>query len=101
MRDTLEAAARMAGRSLNKEIGVRLRQSLGESFPQPAPPAQVVMRTGLESGDIAYVERAHVAAQASPVYNVVQLTETERRLLASFRRLSPGKQLAMLHLFEP
>lgn len=77
LKDRLQNAAELSGRSLNMEIVQRLVASLETTYPAPPMAANEPLRE-----------------------YTVQLTEAEKSILAVFRRLSPEKQLALISLFK-
>lgn len=89
VRGELVRLALRNGRSLSKEIAVRLQASLEqEKAPPPAPLAlRRENQTGVDTNGGAYSVQ-------------VETTETERAMLAVFRSLPPEKQLALLSLFK-
>lgn len=77
LKESLRKEARSNDRSLNAEIIQRLRRSL-----EPAR------------------RRSGYAAEEAPPPDYIAEGETERALLAVFKRLGPEKQLALLSLFK-
>ena len=91
--DTRAELARLAfinGRSLSKEIAVRLEASLktGEMAPAPAIPASYT------APNLVTAEHTNEKGPASA------LTDADRAMLEVFRKLPPKRQLALLSLFE-
>ena len=89
MRAELVRLAYVNGRSLSKEIAVRLETSLkneGATQPRPATysaaPAPTVLHTANDNGPAS------------------TLSGTDQAMLEVFRRLPPEKQLALLSLFR-
>jgi hypothetical protein len=76
LRNQIERAAELAGRSLNAEINARLLSTLDEAKPHAVQPAM---------------------CEPAADYG---LTQSERDMLTLFRRWSAPKQLGFLVLFE-
>jgi hypothetical protein len=89
VRAALVRLATINGRSLSKEIALRLDASLKADSPPSytAPSTATVLTTLHEPG-------AQTKGPADP------LSEIDRAMLAIFRRLSVEKQLALLSLFN-
>lgn len=87
--DTREALVRLAkkhGRSLSKEIALRLEETLREDGGVASPPGEV-LRTGDSVREPAPVDGWSI-------------TDMDKAMLAVFRSLPPEKQLALLSLFR-
>jgi hypothetical protein len=93
----LQREAAVYGRSLTAEINLRLQASLRERLPDTYDaPALVTTHS-----------TAHTTNQGNQTVNIAQekspadpLTETDRAMLAIFRRMPVEKQLALLSLFK-
>jgi hypothetical protein len=83
LKDRLQNAADLNGRSLNMEIVHRLLASLESAYPPAANEANAPM-----------------AVNAPVREYTVPLTDLEKSLLAVFRRLPVEKQLALISLFK-
>lgn len=83
LKDRLQNAAELNGRSLNMEIVHRLVASLEQ-------PSTAVMEN----------VNAPMAANEPAREYTVPLTELEKSLLAVFRRMPVEKQLALISLFK-
>ena len=81
MRAELVRLAFVNGRSLSKEIAIRLEESLRACKTGEKPPP-------------AYITRTNEEGLASA------LTDTDQAMLEIFRKLPPEKQLALLSLFR-
>lgn len=79
LKNAMEKEAQINGRSMNAEIVNRLRSSLDQTKARPS--------------------NSYQAAEVPPAAYVVN-DDTERAMLAVFRRMSPEKQLALLSLFK-
>ncbi len=78
LKQQLEFEAKRNGRSLNSEVVTRLWETLSKAH---------------EGGE------KHKAREPGTHY-AVPLTDTEKALLAVFKKLPPEKQLALLSLFK-
>lgn len=96
VRAELARLAFVNGRSLSKEISVRLEASLKGSLPSPAPAAERAA-TPLRYSEPPAPTVLHTANDNSPS---TALTGTDKAMLEVFRALSPEKQLALLSLFR-
>jgi hypothetical protein len=83
LRDQLMREASMSGRSLSREIEIRLRASVGGQSQVKPPKSQPV----------------HVAEQRAG-YVDPALTDAQRQLVALYEALTPDKQLALLTLLK-
>lgn len=90
LKQELQRQAAINGRTLTGEINDRLRQTLGmlDATSDKKKPAKPTGEGGLKVGE-------HVNE-----WGGVSHTETERVLLALYKRLSPEKQLAVLSLLK-
>jgi hypothetical protein len=90
VRLAVERAAYVSGRTVTAEINLRLKASLKAETTPPsytAPAVATALTTLHEPG-------AQTKSPADP------LTETDRAMLAIFRRMPVEKQLALLSLFN-
>jgi hypothetical protein len=91
LRDKLVKIALRNGRSLSKEIAVRLQASFDQEKKSP----DFIVHTS--TGETQFLETKEPRAP----YNVsVDTTDLDRAMLAVFRSLPPEKQLALLSLFK-
>lgn len=85
----LQREATIHGRSLTAEINMRIKASFKADLPPSyTTPAAATVHTTLHE------PRAQTKGPADP------LTETDRAMLAIFRRMPVEKQLALLSLFN-
>lgn len=96
VRAELARLAFVNGRSLSKEIAVRLEASLKGSLAKPAPAAQSAATPSSYSEPHSPTVM-HTANDHGPS---IALTGTDKAMLEVFRALSPEKQLALLSLFR-
>lgn len=89
-RETLMRLATINGRSLSKEIALRLEASL-QADTLPATYSQASAATALTT-------LHETGAQTKSPADL--LTELDRAMLGVFRRMPPEKQLALLSLFR-
>lgn len=80
LKDALLRESRLAGRSLNQELILRLQASLESPTPLKAQNGYTIGEGVATYGDT--------------------ISDIEKQLLAVFRRLPPEKQLALLSLFR-
>lgn len=96
LKERLMRAAAANGRRITSEVNTRLRDSFEEVPGTYGAPALVTAHS-----------TAHTTNQGNQTVNIAQeispvdpLTETDRAMLAIFRRMPVEKQLALLSLFK-
>jgi len=105
LKSRLEAAAKVSRRSLNAEVVTRLWASFGVAGATPVSSGvSVGRRVAFPGVDGGHQSPAEVIAggveEPPPAVYGHQLTAAEVQLLEEFRKLPPGKQLALLELFR-
>jgi ribosomal protein RSM22 (predicted rRNA methylase) len=111
VREALQVSANANGRSLNKEVIARLEASLKRTFAQARPAAITVQVAHRDERKLAlvhgtggdrtrYIIEDPVARKGHSLYNLLDLSDNEKRMLDFFRGLSAPKQLALIALLD-
>lgn len=115
MRDQVKCLADSNRRSLNNELLELLERALAQTFPSSTPlleftsPEEVRQLDEVEAppNTLAEPRAAYLKVidragkrEITRGYQIIPMSDLERRWLDVYRRLSPSKQLAILSLFE-